>query len=90
MLTVGVASGISAVMIMVLYIVEEAFQYSFYGSTQWLWGFPILVFLFVMRIWLVSARGEMHDDPVAFAIKDRPCLALLALLGICFAFAWLG
>lgn len=89
-LTVGVASGISAVMIMVLYIVEEAFQYSFYGSTQWLWGFPILVFLFVMRIWLVSARGEMHDDPVAFAIKDRPCLALLALLGICFAFAWLG
>ncbi|MFM9846906.1 MAG: UbiA family prenyltransferase [Hyphomicrobiaceae bacterium] len=89
-LTVGVASGIGAVMIMVLYIVEEAFLYSFYGSTQWLWGFPVLVFLFVMRIWLVSARGEMHDDPVAFAIKDRACLALLGLLVVCFAFAWLG
>jgi 4-hydroxybenzoate polyprenyltransferase len=89
-LTVGVASGIGAVMIMVLYIVEEAFLYSFYGSTQWLWGFPVLVFLFVMRIWLVSARGEMHDDPVAFAIKDRLCLALLVLLVVCFAFAWLG
>ena len=89
-LAVGVASGISAVMIMVLYIVEEAFLYSFYGSTQWLWGFPVLVFLFVMRIWLVSARGEMHDDPVAFAVKDRPCLALLSLLVVCFGFAWLG
>jgi hypothetical protein len=33
---------------------------------------------------------EMHDDPVAFAIRDRACLALLALLVACFAFAWLG
>ena len=89
-LMVGLASGISAVMIMVLYIVEEAFRSSFYGSTVWLWGFPPLVFLFIVRIWLVSARGEMSDDPVAFAIKDRPCLALLGLLSICFAFAWLG
>ena len=48
------------------------------------------MFLFEMRIWLLSARGEMDDDPVAFAIKDRTCLALSALLMLCFAFAWLG
>jgi len=89
-LTVGLASGISAVMIMVLYIVEEAFRSSFYGSTVWLWGFPPLVFLFIVRIWLVSVRGEMSDDPVAFAIKDRASLVLLGLLSICFGFAWLG
>jgi len=89
-LTVGLASGIGAVMIMVLYIVEEAFRNSFYGSTVWLWGFPPLVFFFIVRVWLVSVRGEMSDDPVAFAIKDRPCLALLGLLSICFGFAWLG
>ena len=76
MLTVGLSTGIGAVMIMVLYIVEEAFRNSFYGSTGWLWGFPPLVFLFVMRIWLLSARGEMSDDPVAFAIKDRTSIAL--------------
>jgi 4-hydroxybenzoate polyprenyltransferase len=89
-LTVGLSSGIGAVLIMVLYIVEEAFRNSFYGSTGWLWGFPPLVFLFVVRIWLLSARGEMHDDPVAFAIKDPLCLALSGLLMLCFAFAWLG
>jgi hypothetical protein len=76
MLTVGLSSGIGAVMIMVLYIVEEAFQNSFYGSTGWLWGFPPLIFLFVMRVWLLSARGEMSDDPVAFAIQDPTSLAL--------------
>ena len=90
-LTVGMSTGIGAVMIMVLYIVEEAFRNSFYGSTGWLWGFPPLVFLFVVRIWLLSARGEMSDDPVAFAIKDRDQhRAGSALLMLCFGFAWLG
>lgn len=89
-LTVGLATGVGAVMIMVLYIVEEAFRSSFYGSTGWLWGFPPLVFLFILRIWLVSARGEMNDDPVAFAVRDRISVALLGLLLVCFGFAWLG
>jgi 4-hydroxybenzoate polyprenyltransferase len=89
-LIVGLSIGIGAVLIMVLYIVDEAFKKSFYGSTAWLWGFPPLVLLFVVRIWLVGARGEMNDDPVAFAIKDPTCLALGGLLLLCFGFAWLG
>jgi 4-hydroxybenzoate polyprenyltransferase len=90
MLTVGLSSGIGAVTIMVLYIVEEAFRSSFYGATSWLWGFPPVVFLFVMRVWLLSARGEMNDDPVAFAVKDPTSLALSGVLLLCFGFAWLG
>jgi 4-hydroxybenzoate polyprenyltransferase len=89
-LTVGLAAGIGAVVIMVLYIVEEAFLKSFYGSTGWLWGFPPLIFLFVVRIWLVTVRGEMMDDPVAFAMRDRSSMGLLGLLLICFGVAWLG
>jgi 4-hydroxybenzoate polyprenyltransferase len=89
-LTVGLAAGVGAVLIMVLYIVEEAFRSSFYGTTAALWGFPPLVFLFVIRIWLVSVRGEMMDDPVAFAITDKASIGLLGLLLVCFAVAWLG
>jgi 4-hydroxybenzoate polyprenyltransferase len=89
-LTVGLAAGVGAVLIMVLYIVEEAFRSSFYGTTAALWGFPPLVFLFIIRIWLVSVRGEMMDDPVAFAIRDRASIGLLGLLLVCFAAAWLG
>jgi 4-hydroxybenzoate polyprenyltransferase len=89
-LTVGLAAGVGAVMIMVLYIVEEAFRNSFYGTTAGLWGFPPLVFLFIIRIWLVSVRGEMMDDPVAFAIRDRVSIGLLGVLLVCFAIAWLG
>jgi 4-hydroxybenzoate polyprenyltransferase len=89
-LTVGLAAGVGAVLIMVLYIVEEAFRNSFYGTTGALWGFPPVVFLFIVRLWLVSVRGEMMDDPVAFAIRDRVSLGLLGLLLVCFAVAWLG
>jgi 4-hydroxybenzoate polyprenyltransferase len=89
-LTVGLAAGVGAVLIMVLYIVEEAFRSSFYGATAALWGFPPLVFLFIIRVWLVSVRGEMMDDPVAFAIRDKVSIGLLGLLLVCFGAAWLG
>jgi hypothetical protein len=26
--------------------------------------------LFLGRIWLLSQRGQLNDDPVAFALKD--------------------
>jgi 4-hydroxybenzoate polyprenyltransferase len=89
-LAVGVATGLSAVLIMILYILEDAFRQSFYTSVPWLWGFPPVVFLMICRIWLVTVRGEMNDDPVKFMIGDGPCRVLLAALMICFVFAWLA
>jgi 4-hydroxybenzoate polyprenyltransferase/phosphoserine phosphatase len=87
---IGIATGVAAVLIMVLYIIDDAFRQSFYGNTTWLWGFPAILFLFVCRIWLKCGRGELHDDPVAFAVTDRPSLALGGALLICFGFAWSG
>jgi 4-hydroxybenzoate polyprenyltransferase len=75
---------------MVLYIIDDAFSQTFYGDTIWLWGFPICLFLFVCRIWLMCQRGEMNDDPVAFAVRDGSSLGLAAIMGICFAAAWSG
>jgi 4-hydroxybenzoate polyprenyltransferase len=89
-LAIGVATGMCAVLIMVLYIIDDAFSQTFYGDTIWLWGFPICLFLFVCRIWLMCQRGEMNDDPVAFAVRDGPSLGLAAIMGICFAAAWSG
>jgi 4-hydroxybenzoate polyprenyltransferase len=33
-----------------------------------------------MRIWLVAGRGELNDDPVLFAVKDKVSLACLVLV----------
>jgi 4-hydroxybenzoate polyprenyltransferase len=89
-LAIGVAAGLGAVVIVILYIIEDAFRQSFYGSTASLWGFPPLVFLLVCRIWLVTVRGEMHDDPVKFMLADRVSQSLLAILIMCFFLAWLA
>jgi 4-hydroxybenzoate polyprenyltransferase len=89
-LAIGVATGMCAVLILVLYIIDDAFRQSFYGNAAWLWGFPAVLFLFISRIWLMCQRGQMDDDPVAFAVKDRPSLALAGILTLCFAAAWTG
>jgi len=31
-------------------------------------------------VWLKTHRGEMHDDPIVFAIKDRSSLVVAALI----------
>ncbi|MGE9007092.1 UbiA family prenyltransferase [Leptospira interrogans] len=87
---IGMATGVAAVLIMVLYIINDAFRQSFYGNTTWLWAFPAILFLFVCRIWLKCGRSELHDDPVAFAVTDRPSLALGGALMVCFGLAWSG
>jgi hypothetical protein len=45
------------------------------------WGaVPVLLF-WVSWIWVQAHRGQMHDDPLVFAVKDRASL----LAGLAFA-----
>jgi hypothetical protein len=45
--------------------------------------------LWTLRIWLLSHRGEMHDDPVIFAIKDRVSWGFASLIVLTFMVATL-
>jgi hypothetical protein len=38
----------------------------------------------VSRTWMLTHRGQMHDDPVVFAVKDRVSLLTGALLFLVF------
>jgi len=87
-LAMGVATGMGAITIMVLYIMNDAFSAEFYSSPVFLWGFPAVLFMWVSRIWLLSHREELNDDPVAFAIRDRVSLMLGAAMGLCFVAGW--
>ncbi|WP_436643587.1 UbiA family prenyltransferase [Microbaculum sp. FT89] len=89
-LSMGVSSGLGAVMIMVLYLINDAFPGGLYANPVWLWAFPPILFLWIGRIWLLCQRGELNDDPVAFAVRDRT--SILLGLGIVAAFlaGWYG
>jgi len=69
--SMGASSGLLSVLVLALYINDqttaEMYQYPF---MIWL-ACPLLLY-WIGRVWLLTHRGEMHDDPIVFAVKDRP------------------
>lgn len=86
-LSIGAATAAASILVIVLYLTQEAFPSGVYGAPDYLWAAPALVTVWTQRIWLLANRGELDDDPVAFAIKDRFSLVLGGLLGLAFIIA---
>jgi hypothetical protein len=72
---------------MVLYLVNEAFRKVGYAHPEFLWLIVPLLAIWVGRIWLLTHRGRMHDDPVRFATSDPPSWMLAGAIGLCFLVA---
>lgn len=90
LLVLGPSTGMGAVITLILYVIFDAFRQTFYGNTAWLWAFPLILFLWVSRVWLMAARGDLDDDPVAFAVRDMPSILLGATMFGAFVLAWSG
>lgn len=67
--SLGSASGYISVLVLALYI-KEATSGTMYHSPEWLWAACPLLLFWISRIWLLAHRGQMHDDPVVFALRD--------------------
>ena len=71
----GTASAYAAVVVFMLYIARPDVT-QFYRHPTRLWLIvPFLIF-WLNRVWLLASRGEMHHDPVVFAMSDRLSLAV--------------
>lgn len=79
LLALGVAAGYCTVVVVALYI-NSSDSIALYRHHKPLWLICPLLMYWISRVWLLTARGHMHDDPVVFAIKDRISLVTLALL----------
>lgn len=88
-LAFGAAASILSILIIILYLTEEVFPHGAYRQPAALWAAPLLLFLWIGRIWLLANRGEMHDDPVVFALRDRISHLLGAALACAFLIALL-
>jgi 4-hydroxybenzoate polyprenyltransferase len=90
LLAMGMGAAMSAIVLFTLYLSSDAVRHAFYSAPEFLWVAPVALFLWLGRVWLKSQRGELDDDPVAFALHDRPSLALGGVLGLGFLFAAFG
>jgi 4-hydroxybenzoate polyprenyltransferase len=66
----GVGSGLLAGLILALYADSQEIQL-LYPHPRALWCVcPIFVY-WIVRVWIIAHRGNMTDDPILYAFRDR-------------------
>ncbi len=82
----GAASGYIAVLVFALYV-NNFEVLALYNNPSVLWlACPILLY-WISRVWLIAHRGDMHDDPIVFAVKDKQSLLVGVLVLLVFGLA---
>jgi len=67
--TLGIISGVAAVIVLGLYVNSEQVVKLYAQPKLLLLACPLLL-AWICRVWFLTYRGDMHDDPTAFAFKD--------------------
>ncbi|MGA3045926.1 MAG: UbiA family prenyltransferase [Terracidiphilus sp.] len=66
----GTSSAMASVVVFAIYI-SGADVVKLYHQPKLLWLIVPLMILWLNRVWLLASRGELNEDPVAFALTDR-------------------
>ncbi len=66
----GSTSGYLAVLVLALYVNSKE-VIVLYGRPMLLLLICPLLLYWISRVWLMAHRGQMHGDPIVFALKDR-------------------
>lgn len=77
----GTSSALMAVLVLALYI-NSPDVIQLYSSPRYLWLLCPIVALWLGRVWLITGRGQMHEDPVLFALRDRVSWLLFGVAGL--------
>lgn len=84
--TFGVASGFISVLVLVLYVMNPEVTVLYRHPSALLFICPLLLY-WISRVWLLTTRGLMHDDPIIFALHDRLSYFVGLLAGLAMYFA---
>ena len=66
---IGVGASFMSVMVLALFIQSDSVA-ARYAHPDLLWVAVPLVLFWQCRLWLSTARGYMHDDPIVYAARD--------------------
>jgi 4-hydroxybenzoate polyprenyltransferase len=80
----GVGSAFAASLVLALYVQSDVATDA-YKSPMWLWLLPGAVIFWLCRVWLLTGRGEMPDDPVVHAVSDRMSLIVALFAALAYA-----
>jgi len=75
----GIAVGFVSLVILAFYIKSDQVIF-LYNFPELIWLTIPILFYWLMRMWLVTHRNKMTDDPIIFAIKDKSSYFLFSLI----------
>jgi 4-hydroxybenzoate polyprenyltransferase len=81
LLNVGVVSGYLSLLIFTLYVSSHEIK-SLYQNAQYLWFICPLFLYWITRVWFLTYRDLMVDDPLVFTLKDPVSYAVGGLIGL--------
>ncbi|MGA9495487.1 MAG: UbiA family prenyltransferase, partial [Terriglobales bacterium] len=84
LLSLGVGSSFSAVVIFSLYVQSQDVRL-LYSSPEFLFLLCPIVLYWLSRTWLLAHRGELKEDPVTLAIRDPVSYGVAAAVAIVIA-----
>ncbi len=80
LLGMGLASAFCAPLIFFSYLVDPTSPMHAYSYPEPLWVICVLIAYWLGRAWLLACRGQMNEDPVLFALKDRASLLIASVI----------
>lgn len=86
MMMLGTTSGLIGVLVMALYVNSDIVSGQ-YAMPQLIWFLCPLLLFWILRLWFITNRGELHEDPVVYALTNRTSLLVGALCVLVVLFA---
>jgi 4-hydroxybenzoate polyprenyltransferase/phosphoserine phosphatase len=82
----GSSAGYMSVLVLALYINSTDIQ-QLYARPKLIWTLCVLMLFWISRVWMTAHRGQMHDDPVVYALRDKVSLGLGLIAAVTIAIA---
>ena len=81
--TFGVVSGYLSVLVLAMYLTSGRTFSHLYSRPAFIGLTAMLLLYWISYVWLLTNRGQMSEDPVVFALRNRRSRGLVVLMGVC-------
>lgn len=68
--SMGIAAGYVAVLVLALFV-ESPHSLTYYAHPERLWLLCPPMAYWISTLWVKTSRGEMHDDPLVYSVRDK-------------------
>jgi 4-hydroxybenzoate polyprenyltransferase/phosphoserine phosphatase len=87
--TMGITAGYASALVLALYLNSDAVV-RLYRAPELIWGVVPVMLFWISWMWMQAHRGNMNDDPLVYAVKDKVSLATGAVFAAILLMGTLG